>query len=66
MAEAAQITDFSQNGQRIDRPDSRYRAQQLIIWMVGEQLCRTGLDGVALLNKTASLRQNEAEHPDCI
>ncbi|MFM2281501.1 MAG: hypothetical protein RLZZ444_3732 [Pseudomonadota bacterium] len=47
MAEAAQITGFSQNGQRIDRPDSRYRAQQLIIWMVGEQLCRTGLEVVS-------------------
>ena len=56
MTKAAQITSFGQNSQRIDRPDPGYRAQQQIIWMVGQQLCRTSLDSVALLNKAASLR----------
>lgn len=66
MTKTAQITGFGQNGQRINRPDPGYRAQQLIIWMVGQQLCRAVLNGIALLNKAASLRQNEAEHPYCI
>ena len=64
MAKAPEVAGLGQNGERIDGADARDRAREMIVGMVAEQLGGALFDGVALLDQTATMRQNEAEHPD--
>ena len=64
VIEATQVTGLGQDGQCVDRPDAGDLAQQLIINVVGEPDMSKAFDLIALLDETASLRNDHTEHGD--
>lgn len=64
MAEAAQVARLGQNGESVDRADTRNLPQQLVIDIICEPGMGQPLDLVALLEQAAALRDNHAEHGD--
>ena len=64
MAEAAQITGFGQDRQRIDRPDARDLCAAAGSRVLCQQGVRQLLDLVALADQAAASANDHAEHGD--
>lgn len=64
MTEAAKVARFSQDRERIDRPDLRDHAQELVVTVLGQCRVRDRLDLVALADQAARLGYDHAEHHD--